>query len=166
MKRHLLGCMIVMLALLLVMLAGCGHTDKENTTTSTTLTEEGTTLPSDSVTSESNTGNQGDEPAVLTLTLMENGATNFKVIRAESASNEISLSAITLRTTLNDLTGGKFGIASDWSKTIDQDAQEIVVGHTNRTDEIAFRAELKEKGAVCVRNQSHREKSDYHRYRG
>lgn len=75
------------------------------------------------------------------LQVVEDGKTSFKVVRSDDASDEVSVAAIHLRKAINAITGANVGITSDLAKT-QENAKEIVVGSSNRTEAQAFQATL------------------------
>ncbi len=76
------------------------------------------------------------------LNVVTNGATSFKVIRSDGASDEVGVAAIQLRKAINDATGANVGISSDLVKKDSDGSMEILVGATNRAASQAFKNSL------------------------
>lgn len=130
--------------LALLMLASCGEKSspaEEETTAPETTTELITTVP------------ETEEPAETTpaiadmpvLDIVKNGATSFKIIRADQASDEVGVSAVLLRRALNDATGANIGITSDLANRNSDGSNEILVGLTNRGASQEFKDSLSGK---------------------
>lgn len=67
--------------------------------------------------------------------LVENGETKYKVVRSEDASKDVVQLAVNLRESIQNAFNCSIPIASDWLKPDEQpdpDANEIIVGDTNR----------------------------------
>ncbi len=81
----------------------------------------------------------------------------YKVIRAEKASDTIVSAAAALRTDLNAALGASIGINEDWVRNLDEipaSAKEIVVGSTNRPDGAEIEKELRENDfAIIYKNE-------------
>ena len=97
---------------------------------------------------------QPQEPPVPTVTIAENGASLYRVVRGElfpTSSAEVS-SAVQLMTALKDILGKAPSIVTDWEdKDANTDIKEILVGKTNRPESEAVYASLQaDQYAICV----------------
>lgn len=83
------------------------------------------------------TKEQGDSvPTEKMLTIIENGASNYKIVRAEKANNNTVNLATKLQTAILDTLGCDMALESDFVKAGEQpdnEAFEILVGQTNRS---------------------------------
>lgn len=125
----------------LLLLTSCSREEPQQSeivTEVTTVTE----ATSASEASESTTEAPMAEGSVLNV--VTNGATSFKVIRSNDASDEVSVASILLRKAINEATGANVGIASDLSNRESDGSMEILVGVTNRAISQKFKASLGE----------------------
>lgn len=134
------------LALLLVLLtclslfACADQTDPDNTKT---------TSASDDVTTEAPV----TEPPAEPVTVIENGVTEYTIIRPEDGGDAVVLAAGNLRSALSDSTGAKVGINTDWHKKDappPERAKEIVVGHCDRPGTEKIVKQLRERDFAIV----------------
>ena len=139
--------LILILTLLLsaaLILSACSKADVENMTAPTEteiteITEITTTSATQSTEPEVQTPSVTDAPVLHVVT---NGATSFKVVRSDDASDEVGVAAIQLRKAINEATGANVGIVSDLVKKDADGSMEIIVGVTNRAVSQAFQASL------------------------
>lgn len=119
-----LSCLTLAALLALAPLTSCSS--KTPTNTDTTAAE--TTAP---VTTEA---------PVEQYTIVENGASSFTIIRADSSSDTVTQAAISLRKAIEDKFGCSMSISTDWVKrdeAIPADTFEILIGTTNRAESTA-----------------------------
>jgi hypothetical protein len=75
------------------------------------------------------------EPPVLPVSIIQDGATEYKIIRPERAGTALVAAASEFRSDLSEATGVQIKIETDWYKTGDEPpetAKEIVVGKCDR----------------------------------
>ena len=85
-----------------------------------------------------------DAPLVA---FIQNGNTEYSVVRSDFAANDVAQSSVALRNALNAATGASVGIATDWidrGTEAPEGTPEILVGLTNRKESIEAHAALKE----------------------
>ena len=130
----------LMLAALL-MLTSCAQDAPQETVTDTSVAED-TTVQTE-VTEATSTEPQEDPVAAApVLNVVTNGATSFKVVRSEDASDEVGVAAVQLRKAINNATGASVGISSDLAKRDSDGSMEILVGETNRAISQTFKNSL------------------------
>lgn len=75
------------------------------------------------------------------LEIVSGGQTQFKIIRADGASDDVIEEAKSVVRALKDITGVSFTIGNDWVKkgdNPDSDDYEILIGETNRSESKRF----------------------------
>ncbi|MDD7675680.1 MAG: alkaline phosphatase [Eubacteriales bacterium] len=134
---------LILVLLTCATLAACADTrDPGQITPDTTPAEITTTMPA-------NTTQAPAQPVIVA----ENGEMQYKVIRPETCSKELTNIASGLRTTLADATGINVKIDTDWHKRtepVPQKAKEIVVGVCDRPEAQSIRSRLREKDFAIV----------------
>ena len=141
MLKRKTACLAFAMALIML-LSSCASSSGQSGE-ETSVTTQDTTVSQ--VTAEQTTENTTELIEHTTLDIVKDGKTTFKVIRGDTASDEIGIASVHLRKAINDLTGSNVGILSDWVKdesTLDPNAPEILVGNTNRQASKEFRATL------------------------
>jgi len=81
--------------------------------------------------------NKEDKPKEELMYIVENGATQYTIIRSEKANRDVIDLAVKLRKSINDKYGCEIGLESDWVKPgteLDANALEILLGDTNRPE--------------------------------
>ena len=124
--------------LLCPVLAGCPGDKPKDTTPSATPSASPDSTPSASP-------QPTDTPPVVknVLKLIENGATQYTIIRPENASAELVASTLTLRKALEKLVGAnKVAIKEDW---LNKFTDEILVGNVDRPETAQALKNLKYK---------------------
>lgn len=136
---------VVMILAAMLLLSSCNGQQEnvqETTTATAEVTEQAvTTTEATETTVEETTINIADAPV---LKVVSNGSSKFKVVRGDSASDEVAVAAIQLRKALNDATGANIGIASDLAKKDSDGSFEILVGVSNRAVAKEFQESLGE----------------------
>jgi len=85
------------------------------------------------------------EPPVPQYPILENGASNFKIVRSDLAGNPVVQAAITLRKAFEEKYNYAMPLETDWVKKDDPvpaDTFEILIGTTNRAESIAAAEKL------------------------
>ena len=143
MKRIQYLCLIFALLLTVMPLAGCGgeqDTPPEDTT--------GAATNADPVGTEADPADTEPEDTSIRIALMKDGASAFRFIINPQAKTTVKTAVNILRNTLTNLTDVYAVISPDQNEAkqpVTYPGAAFVVGHTNRPDEIAFRAELAAK---------------------
>ena len=125
-------------------MASCAQEDPQQTTDAAIDTTAVSESVSVNGTTEAVAEDVVEEASVLHV--VSNGATSFKVVRSDDASDEVGVAAILLRKAINEATGGNVGIISDLSKRESDGSMEILVGVTNRAISQEFKTSLGEYG--------------------
>ena len=119
--------------LTMLILASCGQNpneEQQNTTaTDVVTTTQATTTVTDATEPTETTVSVADAPV---LDVIQNGKSSFKIVRSESASDEIAVASLQLRKALNDATGVNVGISVDVMNKSSGGEMEILIGSTNR----------------------------------
>ena len=117
---------ILLAATLISMLAACTTDEPEVTTEATTLPET-------------------EPPAPATLVFADNGATDFRVIRSESAQGYYLDTAKAVYQKLKDKLSDDFKLGVDWLSPLDPDpatSHEVLLFSTSRDESAAAMADL------------------------
>lgn len=112
---------------------------------------DGTSDPS-SMPSETTPPPVTDAPA-QPVVIAENNVMEYKIIRPENCSTEITGIASAFRTTLSEATGVNVKIETDWHKRtepVPQKAKEIVIGECDRPEVERIKSTLREKDFAIV----------------
>ncbi len=128
MPKKIIICLALMGALLLSACANPAPDGPEQGDQQPTDTSPANTTPTPEVTAPA------DDPTKLTVSL--DGKTDYVIVRGDKAKPEVVSAAAEIFNTLNNDCGIDIKIVSDWARdesAIDQNAPEIVVGLTNRT---------------------------------
>ncbi|MBR2906444.1 MAG: alkaline phosphatase [Clostridia bacterium] len=92
------------------------------------------------------------EPVLLNL--IQDGSTEYKIICAENASEEIQARTLALHSELLSRTGVSFGISTDfynhYKDTLPEKACEILIGDTNRAESAEMKALIGEREFVIA----------------
>ena len=133
-KKMMKPTMAGLLALL--MLASCGQKTPEETQ-STTASEEITTTEATTIVTEETVITEPAETTVSiadapVLDVVKDGKTSFKIIRANTSSDEIAVASMQLRKALNEATGANISMTTEQTNKNSNGDFEILVGVTNR----------------------------------
>ncbi len=94
-------------------------------------------------TSDSPSSSDTSEPSAPDLTIIADGATQYKIIRPEKASDELTDAFVNLRNTINEKYGIKIELKDDFVMPGQEPhAYEIIVGHTEREESAAAIADI------------------------
>lgn len=82
------------------------------------------------------------------------GATEYKIIRPEKASDAVVNAAVKLRHAVMDVTGSDVTINEDWynknTETLPETAKEILIGQTNRQESVDALSSVRRRDYVIV----------------
>lgn len=101
-------------------------------------------------------GTEATDPSAEPVTLADGGSTEFRIIYAEGASNEIRSTVEYLQEQLSQLTGTEFKAVEDMAVSAKEESYEILVGATDRDASSEAMAAMSGSGDYIVKVSGHK----------